>query len=248
MDLGLKDKFVVVTGASRGIGFAIAEAFAQEGANVGICGRNSEALENAKSRLSAHGTEIHASTCDVGVPEDVATFIAEAGATLGGIHVLVNNPSGFGEVDDEEGWQKSIDVDLLGLVRTTRHAIPLMEKSGGGSIIHISSISGLEASSGPPYGAVKAAVIHYTMSQAKALAEKNIRVNCVAPGSIYFKNGVWDEVKRDDPEVFDSVVNEIPFGRMGKPEEIASATVFLASDAANWITGQTLAVDGGQML
>jgi len=248
MELGLKGKSVVVTGASRGIGFAIAEAFALEGANISICGRDTSSLRNAEARLSVHGTSVHAFSCDVADPENIAGFITDSTAALGGIDVLVNNPSGFGEIDDEDGWRKSIDVDLLGLVRVTRHAIPVMEKSGG-NIIHISSISGLMASpESPPYGAVKAAVAHYTMSQAALLAEKNIRVNCIAPGSIYFKDGVWDEVKRDDPALFDAVVAEIPFGRMGKPEEIATAAVFLASDAANWITGQTLAVDGGQML
>lgn len=248
MELGLKNKNVVITGASRGIGFAIAEAFAHEGANLAICGRDIAALNQAKSRLSEHGTGVHVFPCDVGNPENIAAFVSDARAALGSIHVLVNNPSGFGETDDEEGWQKSIDVDLLGLVRASRHVIPLMEAVGGGAIIHISSISGLAASSSAPYGAVKAAVIHYTMSQAKALAEKNIRVNCVAPGSIYFEDGLWDEVKRNDPDQFNAVVGEIPFGRMGKPEEIASAVVFLASNAANWITGQTIAVDGGQML
>ena len=249
MELGLKGKSVVITGASRGIGFAIAEAFAHEGGNLAICGRDTVALNDAKSRLSEYGTLVHAFPCDVGDAENVAAFISDAGAALGSVHVLVNNPSGFGETDDEEGWQKSIDVDLLGLVRATRHTVPLMEITGGGAIIHISSISGLMASpESPPYGAIKAAVAHYTMSQAAVLAEKNIRVNCVAPGSIYFRNGVWDDVKRDDPDLFNAVVGEIPYGRMGKPEEIASAVVFLASNAANWITGQTLAVDGGQML
>ncbi len=248
MELGLKGRSVVVTGASRGIGFAIAEALAKEGADISICGRDLTSLKDAKKRLSAHGTDIHAFPCDVGDPENVARFIADSATALGSINVLVNNPSGFGETDDEDGWQKSIDIDLLGLVRATRHTVPVMEKTGG-NIIHISSISGLMASpESPPYGAVKAAVVHYTLSQAALLAEKNIRVNCIAPGSIYFKDGVWDEVKRDDPDLFASVVEGIPFGRMGKPEEIATAAVFLASDAANWITGQTLAVDGGQML
>ncbi len=249
MDLGLKGKSVVITGASRGIGYAMAEAFAKEGAKISICGRSEESLKNAQLRLSETLSEVHAFQCDVGNPDEVERYINDSAAALGGIDVLVNNPSGFGELDDEEGWQKSIDVDLLGLVRSTRHALPHLEANGGGNIIHISSISGLMASpESPPYGAIKAAVVHYTLSQASAFAAKNIRVNAVAPGSIYFKDGVWDEVKRDDPDLFNAVEADIPFGRMGKPEEIATATVFLASDAAGWITGQTLAVDGGQML
>lgn len=249
MELGLGGKKAIVTGASRGIGFAIANSLAREGCDVAICGRTQSDLNAAVEKLSSHGSTVHGFACDVGNPEDISKFVSDAVTALGGLDVLVNNPSGFGETDDEEGWRKSIDVDLLGLVRVTREAVPHIEAGGGGSIVHVSSISGLMPSpEGPPYGAVKAAVVHYTQSQASLMAEKNIRVNCVAPGSIYFRDGVWDEVKKDDPELFNAVVAEIPFGRMGHPEEIAEAAVFLASNAANWITGQTLAVDGGQML
>lgn len=249
MELDLGGKKAIVTGASRGIGFAIANGLAREGCDVVICGRTQSDLDNAVDALTSYGGRVYGFACDVGKPEEISRFVSDATNALGGLDILVNNPSGFGETDDEEGWRKSIDVDLLGLVRVTRDALPHLEAGNGGSVVHISSISGLAPSpEGPPYGAVKAAVVHYTQSQASLMAEKNIRVNCVAPGSIYFTDGVWDEVKRDDPDLFDEVVAEIPFGRMGKPEEIAEAAIFLASGAANWITGQTLAVDGGQML
>jgi 3-oxoacyl-[acyl-carrier protein] reductase len=249
MDLGLKDKGVIVTGGSKGIGLAIAEGFAREGAKVSICARGAEALEQARARLAGHGGTVHAGTCDVSDGAALEAYVAEAHAALGTVHVLVNNPSGFGEADDEEGWAKSVEIDLIALARASRLAVPLIEAAGGGSIVHVSSISGLAPSpESPPYGAVKAAVIHLTATQASALAPSNIRVNCVAPGSIFFTDGVWDEVQRDDPALFDEVVATIPFGRMGVPEEIANGVVFLASEPARWITGQNIAIDGGQLL
>lgn len=249
MDLGLKDKGVIVTGASKGIGLAIAEGFAREGAKVSICARNAETLEQARAQIAGHGGVVHATPCDVSDSAALEAYMAAAHEALGDVHVLVNNPSGFGMDDDEEGWARSIDIDLMALVRASRLAVPLIEAAGGGSVIHVSSISGMGPSSGSlPYGAVKAAVIHLTGSQAAALAAKNIRVNCVSPGSIFFTDGTWDKVRQDDPDYFDGVVATIPFGRMGVPEEIANGAVFLASEPARWITGQNIAIDGGQLL
>jgi 3-oxoacyl-[acyl-carrier protein] reductase len=134
-------------------------------------------------------------------------------------------------------------------VRASHAAIPLIERAGGGSIVHISSIAGLHASARiAPYGAVKAALIQYTSTQGAALAAKKIRVNSVAPGSIEFPGGIWDERKRDNRRLYDDTLRSIPWGRMGLPEEIASVVLFLASDLASWITGQTVVVDGGQTL
>ncbi|MGE3784634.1 MAG: SDR family NAD(P)-dependent oxidoreductase, partial [Alphaproteobacteria bacterium] len=168
---------------------------------------------------------------------------------LGGIDILVCNASGFGTSNDEAGWARSIDVDLLGTVRAIRAAMPHLEKSGAGAIVNISSISGLRAAARTaPYGAVKAALIEYTMSEAAALARKGIRVNCVAPGSIEFPGGSWEKRKSDAPNLYNAILRSIPFGRLGHPEEVANVVVFLASPLANWVTGQTISVDGGQLL
>jgi 3-oxoacyl-[acyl-carrier protein] reductase len=249
MNISFPGRNVVVTGGSRGIGRAIALAFAASGANVSICARGADTLRETERELKAHGHKTHSAACDLADGAAVTHYIADAGAALGGIDVLVNNASGFGAGDDEAGWAVSINVDLMASVRASHAALPLIERAGGGSIVHISSIAGLHASARiPPYGAVKAALIQYTTSQGAALAAKKIRVNSVAPGSIEFPGGVWDQRKRDNRKLYDDTLHSIPWGRMGQPEEIASVVLFLASDLASWITGQTIVVDGGQML
>jgi len=248
MDLGLKGKGIIVTGASKGIGRAIALEFAREGARVAICARGAEALEDTRKACAALGVDVHAATCDVGKAEALNGFLAGAHAALGRVDVLVNNPSGFGVTDDEAGWAASFDVDIMAAVRATWAVTPWMERQGGGAIVNISSISGLEASlpGVAAYAAAKAALISQSKSMAMELAPKGIRVNCVAPGSIDFPDGFWDNVHKTNPSFYDMVVSSIPFGRMGRPEEIAHAVVFLASPRASWVSGAMLPVDGVQ--
>ncbi|MGO1119935.1 SDR family NAD(P)-dependent oxidoreductase [Rhodovibrionaceae bacterium A322] len=248
MDLGLAGKNIAVTGGSRGIGFAIADICAAEGANISLCSRGQAGLEEARDKLLRHGGQVHIKACDVGNPDALASYIDEAAKALGGLDGLVNNPSGFGYGDNEEGWKKSIDVDLMGVLRATWAALPHLKDSNSGSVLNISSISGIGASGNIAYGAIKASVIHLTLSHAKEHAAAGIRVNCIAPGSIEFPGGVWDDRKKNAPEVYNSTRSGIPFGRMGEPEEIGRTAAFLLSPAASWITGQTLSVDGGQNL
>ncbi len=241
---------VVVTGGSRGIGRAIALGFAAEGAHVSICARGEEALRATEAELAERsGGPAHAARCDLADADAIADYIGAAAGALGGIDILVNNASGFGRSDDEAGWATSVEVDLLGTVRACRAALPHMTLRPGASIVHISSISGLTPSvRTPAYGAVKAALIQYTRTQAAQLASQRIRVNCIAPGSIEFPDGVWDQARRKQPELYARIRGSIPFGRMGTAEEVANVALFLASDEARWVTGQTIAVDGGQML
>ena len=249
MGISFAGKNVVVAGGSRGIGRSIALGFAAAGANVSICARGADALAIAEAELRAQGALMHAAVCDLADGAAVTRYVNEAAEALGGIDVLVNNASGFGGTDDEAGWRVSIDVDLMASVRASQTALPFLERAGGGSIIHISSIAGLRSSARfPPYGAVKAALIQYTRNQAMRFAAKKIRVNCVAPGSIEFPGGMWDTARRENPALYKSVLDGIPSGRLGRPEEIASVVLFLASDLASWVTGQTIAVDGGQIL
>jgi 3-oxoacyl-[acyl-carrier protein] reductase len=249
MQISLQGKRAVVTGGSKGIGRSIALAFAATGAAVSICARGQAALDATTKEILAHGVTSHSGLCDLADKEAITAYIAAAAASLGGIDILVNNASGFGASDDEAGWAKSIDIDVMATVRASHAAIPHMEKAGGGAILNISSISAYRASTRTsPYAAVKAAVINYTMSQALALASKKIRVNAIAPGSIEFPGGMWEKRKTSDPMLYGAVLRSIPWGRLGTPEEVANAAVFLCSTAASWVTGQTLTVDGGQYL
>jgi 3-oxoacyl-[acyl-carrier protein] reductase len=249
MNIDLAGQRAIVTGGSRGIGRAIALAFAEAGAGVSICARGAGALEKTRIDLAYFGRAVHHRVCDLADASAVSGYIEEAAAALGGIDILVNNASGFGTSDDEAGWEKSIAVDLLGTVRATRAALPYLERSSAGVILNISSISGFRASARtPPYGAVKAAILEYTQTTAAQLARKGIRVNCIAPGSIEFPGGTWERAKNQNPNLYAAILRGIPFGRLGRPEEVAAVAVFLCSPLAHWVTGQNIAVDGGQML
>ena len=241
---------VLVAGGSRGIGRSIALGFAKAGAAVSICARNREGLEATRAELAAAGARTaHAAPCDLSDRAQIEAWVAAAAGALGGIDVLVNNASGFGAGDTDEGWDASFRVDVQAVVRASRAALPWLEKSSAPSVVNVSSISALKPSTRTPaYGAAKAAVIHYTSSQAAMWARRGIRVNCVAPGSIDFPGGLWQQRKEADPTLYQRTLASIPFGRFGAPAEVADLVLALASDAARWVTGQSIAVDGRQAL
>jgi 3-oxoacyl-[acyl-carrier protein] reductase len=243
MEFDFAGRRVLVAGGSRGIGRAIALGFARAGAAVSACARGAEAL----AALRAEGIA-HVKPTDLADGGQVAAWVEEAAAALGGVDVLVNNASGFGSADTEEGWRKGLDVDVLATVRASRAALPFL-RAAKGVIVNTTSISGLGPSMRTPaYAAVKALVINYTASQAAMLAADGIRVNAVAPGSIEFPGGSWEKRRTEDPALYNRILAGIPFGRLGTPEEVADVAMFLASPLARWVTGQTIVVDGGQML
>ncbi len=244
-----KGRRVLVMGGSRGIGRSIALAFARQGAAVAICARGAESLEATKREIEAAGALAYAAPTDLSRAEEISRFVPAAADALGGINVLINNASGFGQKDDEDGWAASFNVDIMATVRASQAALPYLERAGEGAIVNLSSISALRATKrNPPYAAIKAAIDSYTASQARTLAARGIRVNAVAPGSVEFPGGSWERRRTEMPDLYNSTLADIPFGRMGTPEEIAEVVLFLASRRASWITGQSIVVDGGQLL
>ncbi len=248
MNIDFTGRKAIVCGGSRGIGRAIALGLAESGADVSICARGAETLEQTRQEIAAHGHKTHCKSVDLGDAAAIKSYIADAAAALGGIDILVNNASAFGSSDDEAGWMSSMAIDMMAIVHATQAALPFLTESKG-CVINTSSISALRsAARQPPYGAIKAAVIHYTNTQAAMYAKAGIRVNGIAPGSIEFPGGVWDRRKKEGSPIYAGVLKSIPFGRLGHPEEVANVALFLASPLASWVTGQTIVVDGGQLL
>lgn len=243
MDLGLAEKVVVVTGASRGIGRSIALGFAEEGANLAICARQEGALQQTADELRQIGVQVYSAPCDVADPRALDGFLEGAHKTLHRIDVLVNNVSALAMADDEEAWRANFGADVMASVRAIWKVVPWMKSIGGGAIVHLSSIAGLEAGWPPAYAAAKAALLSHSKALAISLASDKIRINAVAPGAIEFPGRTWEDVSR---ATYDTVLETIPWGRMGTPEEVANAVVFLASERASWITGACLTVDGGE--
>lgn len=245
MDLGLKGLRAVVTGGTKGIGRAIADTLAAEGCNVAVCARNEGEVKETVAALGKKDVRAMGRALDVADKAALEAWVKAAAEDFGGLDIVVANVSALSIGQAEENWKQTFEVDMMHTVRTVDAAMPWLEKSKAASIVTISSVSGREIDFAyGPYGAFKAAIIHYTQGLAHHLACRGIRANSVSPGNTYFKGGVWEKIEHGNPDLFKLALSLNPTGRMGTPQEMANAAVFLASPAASFITGTNLVVDG----
>ncbi len=245
MDLRLNGKVAIVAGASRGIGRATALVLASEGAPVVLAARGEDALRAAADEAAKCGTQAIAMPADLTKVEDCDRLVSATIERFGRIDILVTSihasPRGF----EDDALRESFDVLLMPAVRLANLVLPHMRE--GSSIVHLSSIYGKETGGQPGYNAMKAALISHAKSMALDVAQRGIRVNTIAPGSVSSPGGSWWKRQQEDPEGMARFVEQnIPMGRFGTAEEIANVVAFLCSERASWVTGATIVVDGGQ--
>ena len=246
MDLGLKGKKAIVTGATKGIGRAIVEQLVSEGAEVAFCARSSEEVEDAERALRARGATVHGAAVNVRDADAYKAWLEQAVAALGGCDVFIPNVSAGGGMDSEKNWWKNFEIDVLHTVRGCETLMPHLKKSGQGSVVIISSTNAIETFAAPmAYNAMKAALITYAKQLSQFVGRDHVRVNAVSPGPIYFEGGAWEMIKGTNQKFYDATVRAIPCGRMGTPEEIARVVTFIASPAASLVTGANVVADNG---
>ena len=244
MDLQLRGRRALVTGGTKGIGRAIVDCFADEGADVAFCARTEADVNATAKAIEEKGVRAFGRALDVADGAALKGWVSDAAEALGGLDAVVANVSALSAGVAEENWQAELNVDLMHSVRLVEAAMPHLEQSDAASITLISSVSGRDIDFTGAYGVVKGALIVYGHSLAYNLAPKGIRANAVSPGNTFFEGGFWDQAKQNMPDVYETFMGLNPTGRMGTPEEVGAAVVFLASPRASRITGTNLLVDG----
>lgn len=245
MDLKLKGNRALITGGTKGIGRAIADALADEGCNVSICARTEADVQQAVKALQGKGVKAFGQAVDVGNADQLKAWVHASAEALGGIDCLVSNVSG-GNAPGEAGWRANFEHDVLGTVRLVEQTVPFLEKSANASIVMISSTAALEKFiSAGAYNAMKGAMIQYAGALAQDLGPKGIRVNSVCPGPIFIEGGSWDKIKQHMKPFYDQTVAAIPLGRLGLADDVAAQVALLASPRGSFTTGANLVIDGG---
>lgn len=249
MDLQLAGMKALVTGSTRGIGRAIAERLALEGADLAICARDGNAVQDTVAAMQLKGVKAWGSSVDVTDATTLRDWVRGAQVALGGIDILVANASALSFGISIESFRAAFDVDLMHTVTLVETAMPYLEQSQAGSIVAIGSIGGIEDTelntySDVSYGAMKAALHFYIKSLARSAAHKGIRANVVSPGATYFDGGAWQQIEREQPDVFCRTIAMSPMGRMARPEEVANVVAFTVTPAASYLSGANVVVDG----
>lgn len=248
MDLGLSGLRVLITGGTRGIGRATAEAFAREGCDIALCARRRDQVDEAVSAMEAIGVRAVGGVVDLAGPvQPYRDWIGQAAERLGGLDILVPNVSAGGGMADEAGWKANFEVDLMGTIRAVEAALPWLRGSSSAAVVAVASIAATEDFGGvQAYNSMKAALINYAANLSQTMAPEGIRVNSVSPGVTLCRDGIWDQVRQQMPDLFNQTAARVPLGhRFATPEEVARTIVFLASPAASYTTGTNVVVDGG---
>ena len=246
MDLGLRGKKAIVTGATRGIGRAIVELLASEGCDIGLCARSEDEVQEALASLRTKGVTVSGAAVNVRDGDAYKAWLEKTAGDLGGCDIFVANVSAGAGMDSEKNWWKNFEVDVLHTVRGCETLMEHLKKSGQGSVVIISSTNAIETFGGPmAYNAMKAALITYAKQLAQFVGKSNVRVNSICPGPIYFEGGAWEMIKGTNQKFYDSTLRAIPSGRMGTPEEIARLVAFISSPAASIVTSANIVADNG---